>query len=136
LAAYRGARALELSLAGVPYDEITRELGYKSRGSVSKAMWKTIDRRATEGADAYRTLELQRLDALQSAHWESAVAGDVKAAELVLNVIEKRIRLLGLDRSDLRAGSGTSLVAPGCEETYAAVLAEAQERKRDGSGQD
>lgn len=94
-------------MAGVPYAEITRELGYRSAGAVSKAMWKTIDRRAAASVDEYRALELERLDAIQSAHWGKAVSGSTAAVEVVLGVIEKRIRLLGLDR--VAHGSG----APG-----------------------
>ena len=98
IAAYRGARALELSLAGVDQSQIARELGYRSSGAVSKALWRTINRRAAAGVDEYRALELERLDALQSAHWGKALDGDTKAAEVVLSVIDKRIKLLGLDR--------------------------------------
>jgi hypothetical protein len=135
IAAYRGARALELSLAGWSYDAITAELGYKSRDSVSKAMWKAIDRRSAEGVEENRALELSRLDALQAAHWDRAVDGDTKAAEVVLNVIEKRCRLLGLDRPGKAAAGAGSVIAPGHEETYAAVLAEAQGGKPDGVGE-
>jgi len=98
IAAYRGARALELSLAGVNQSQIARELGYRSSGAVSKALWRTINRRAAAGVDGYRALELERLDELQSAHWPKALDGDTKATEVVLSVIDKRIKLLGLDR--------------------------------------
>jgi hypothetical protein len=98
IAAYRGARALELAAAGVPYDQITTELGYRSSGAVSKAMWRTIDRRAAAGVEEYRAVELARLEALQRAHWAEAMAGGAASAEVVLSAIEKRIRLLGLDR--------------------------------------
>lgn len=98
IGAYRGARALELSLAGVTQPQIAHELGYRSSGAVSKALWRTINRRAADGVDEYRALELERLDALQTANWGKALDGDTKAAEVVLSVIDKRIKLLGLDR--------------------------------------
>ena len=69
IAAYRGARAVELVLAGVRHADIARELGYRSSGAVSKAVWRTIDRRSDASVDEYRALEFERLDALQSAHW-------------------------------------------------------------------
>jgi predicted transcriptional regulator len=97
IAAYRGARALELSLAGVSQPRIADELGFRSSGAVSKALWRTINRRAAAGVDEYRAVELERLDAIQSAHWDKALDGDAKAAEVVLSVIDKRIKLLGLD---------------------------------------
>ena len=112
IAAYRGARALELAVAGVPYAQITKELGYRSSGAVSKAMWKTIDRRTADAVDAYRERELQRLDALERAHWATALAGSTKAAEVVLSVIEKRIRLLALDRAGTQASVPTEVIDP------------------------
>ncbi len=36
------------------------------------------------------------LDAVMSAQWEDAVAGNVRATQAVLRAIEKRVRLLGL----------------------------------------
>jgi hypothetical protein len=53
----------------------------------------------------------------------------------VLGVIEKRIRLLGLDRPGKAAAGAGSVIAPGHEEAYAAALAEAQGRKPDGTGE-
>ena len=69
LAAYRGACAVELVLAGVRHADIARELGNRSSGAVSKAVWRTIHRRSDASVDEYRALEFERLDALQSAHW-------------------------------------------------------------------
>ena len=98
-------------------------------------MWTAIDRRSAEGVEEYQALELSRLDALQAAHWDRAVHGDAKAAEVVLYVIEKRIRLLGLDRPGRAAAGAGSVIAPGHEDAYAAALAEAQGRKPDGTGE-
>ena len=125
IAAYRGARAVELAVAGWSYDAITVELGYKSRGSVSKALWKTIERRSATAVDAYRERELQRLDALERAHWGKALAGSAAAAEVVLGVVEKRIRLLGLDRQEQAPDAPRSVVDAG----YCERVREAHERQ-------
>lgn len=45
-------------------------------------------------------MELQRLDALQDAHWGQATSGDVRSAEFILKVIDKRSRMLGLVTED------------------------------------
>jgi hypothetical protein len=36
--------------------------------------------------------------ALQAAHWRQAVDGSVRSADLVLRVIDRRVKLLGLDQ--------------------------------------
>ena len=50
-------------------------------------------------------------------------------------MIEKRIRLLGLDRPGKATAGAGSVIAPGHQEAYAAALAEAQGRKPDGTGE-
>ncbi len=48
------------------------------------------------------TLELERLDAVQSGFWQKAMEGDVKSATVVINTIINRSKLLGLDQIDPR----------------------------------
>jgi hypothetical protein len=85
-------------MGGCSYGEIAAQVGYANRGSA----WKVVNaalRSASAGmATEYRDLELARLDAIQAAHWPEAISGSVKAADLVLRVIDRRIRLLGLDQ--------------------------------------
>jgi hypothetical protein len=47
--------------------------------------------------EEHRELELDRLDNLQRTYWQPAVAGNLRAADFVLRVIDKRAKLLGLD---------------------------------------
>jgi len=49
-------------------------------------------------------LEQQRLDALQAGIWPKAMAGDSRAVEVALKVLERRARLLGLDFQDMLNG--------------------------------
>jgi hypothetical protein len=112
IAAYRGARALELAVAGVPYAQITEALGHRSSGAASKAMWRAIDRRTAEGVDAYREQQLRRLDMVERAYWTKALVGSTKAAEVVLSVTEKRIRLLSLDRVGAQVSGPTEVIDP------------------------
>src|SRR5664279_1913012 len=93
------ARAITLVRAGHSYDEIAADLGYANRGSAYRltqnALRATVDRIAED----HLGYELARLDALQLAHWEAATSGlDIKAAHLVLKVIDARVRLLGLEK--------------------------------------
>ncbi len=99
---YRRTRAVELALSGHSYDDIAREVGYSNRGTAWRAVQNALNRREVAAVDEYRRVELARLDALQRALWDRALEGDRSAVDGVLGVIERRIRLLGLDRRALR----------------------------------
>ena len=100
------ARAVELLIDGHSYEEIARRVGYAHRGSAYKAVSKALDERVAHGVDELRALEVERLDALQAALWESALAGDGRSVMAILRVIECRIRLLGLGRPETTLGPG------------------------------
>jgi hypothetical protein len=51
-----------------------------------------------EDVTSYRTLEAERLNALQVAIWDRAIEGDLKALDRVLAVMARRAKLLGLDQ--------------------------------------
>jgi hypothetical protein len=56
-----------------------------------------------DGADRLRALELARLDELTRAYWSQAVdSHDLKAANLLVRISERRARLLGLDVQPVR----------------------------------
>lgn len=95
-ATHRRIQAVELALAGHSFDHIAQQIGYCNRGNAWRAVQKALRDREVEAVDLYREVELARLDALQSACWETACAGDRQAIETVLRIIEKRARLMGI----------------------------------------
>jgi hypothetical protein len=101
LAAARLARAIELRAQGRTYEQIADELGYANRGTVCHIVNDALKARTDEAVDTLRSLEAQRLDALQVALWDKAMAGDVIAAQAAIRIIVSRCRLLGLDREGL-----------------------------------
>lgn len=101
LAAARRARAIELRAQGRTYEDIARELGYANRGTVCHIVSDALKARTDEAVDTLRSLEAQRLDALQAALWDKAMAGDVSAAQAAIRIIISRCRLLGLDGDGL-----------------------------------
>lgn len=111
--AFRRTRVVELVANGANYDEAAQEVGYANRSGAYKAYWKAMGDREAEAVDTHRALELDRLDALQTAVWDRAVAGDIKAIDIVLKVMDRRIRLLGLEQA-ATSGESTdrSLVDP------------------------
>ena len=42
-------------------------------------------------------MELERLSALDAAHWDKAMQGNGEATDRVLRIMERRAKLLGLD---------------------------------------
>lgn len=98
LARWRKARCVELALAGYSYDEIAEEVGYANRGTAWRAVQDSLASTTVTLASEYRDMEMARLDALQAAHWPEAVSGSVRSADFVLRVIDRRMKLLGLDQ--------------------------------------
>lgn len=70
-------------------------------------------------------LELDRLDDLQAAHWESAMYGDPKSTEAVLKVMGLRHKLLNLDALDPETQRQQVLVVAGSEAEYLKALQQA-----------
>lgn len=95
----RERQALALVLAGASVRQAAEQLDV-APSTVSRAIRRVLDATAQEvkaGADTLRAQELARLDALQIPAWRKAQAGDMGAARVVIRIIERRCRLLGLD---------------------------------------
>lgn len=100
--AERRTRAISMRLAGIDYETIARELGYSDRSAACKDVSRALEQRTKEqqqSADALRTAEVMRLDRLQLGLWSAAADGDPRAVETVIKVIDRRIKLLGLDQA-------------------------------------
>lgn len=90
---------LDLASRGAAIDEIAITLNV-SEEKVRKALMKE-DRRdgevTTHVRMRYRTIVLQRLEALWSGLRREAISGDPKSVRAALGVLERQCRLLGLD---------------------------------------
>jgi len=89
------AKAVEMKLAGRPYSEIGPALGLSSVRAfqlVREAMQEAV----TVPASELLQVELERLDRLTSAVWAKAIAGDHGEIDMVLKLMDRRARLLGL----------------------------------------
>lgn len=91
------AKALELRKAGLTFEKIAGQCGYKNAQLAHRAVSRAIRAIPKEAADEVRSLELERLDRLTLAVWPSAVKGDAKAVESVVKLMKRRACLLGLD---------------------------------------
>ena len=110
----RAYRAYQLRLGGSSWMEVADKLDYpnstKARSEVDLLVTKAIgtinDDRKVEIVD----LELDRLDALQSAVWGMAMGGDLKAVDSALKIMAHRARLLMLGQES-HSTTSTIIVA-------------------------
>ncbi|KAA9135740.1 hypothetical protein [Microbacterium caowuchunii] len=93
----RQAEALRLYHAGLTMREVAARLGYSLSG-VHKAIHREQRAQLREVGDRVLELELERLDRLQLRHFAAAVNGDTRAADMVLRIMARRARYLGLDK--------------------------------------
>jgi hypothetical protein len=87
---------IELRTEGYVWREIAQQVGMSTAG-VYKAYNRAMTRVIAPSIEEHRELELDRLDILQRTYWQPAVNGNLRAADYVLRVIDKRAKLLGLD---------------------------------------
>lgn len=106
----KAIEAVQLRRSGLPYREISEQLGYWADESGARhAVARLLDRREAESVDELRAVEGERLDALQAAHWQAALRGDIDATKVVLQVIDRRAKLFGLNApTRLAVGPGMS----------------------------
>ncbi len=109
----RDSAILNYRLQGLTLQEISRQLPLAGYGQVGvsriHAILTDVLRSCVEApARELRQLELLRLDQLQRAHYEAALAGDAPAISRVLSIMDRRAKLLGLE-SHARGEEGSSL---------------------------
>lgn len=98
--AERRAKAVQLRLAGADYDQISRQLGYSSRQAAREDVHRAHVAALSEmreSVEELRTQDLDRLARLQVAFWPAAIQGDVKAGDMVLKILARRAKMMGLD---------------------------------------
>lgn len=99
LTAERRRKNLAMRLGGAGWDRIAEELDYASKAAACKDFTRAMSaaQAATaESAVELRALEMLRLDRLQAAFWARALGGDHRAGKVVLDVHDRRVKLLDL----------------------------------------
>lgn len=90
-------KVLELRRTGAGWEAIAEVVGFSNASGAYKAYQRAIARVLVQPAEELRTQELDRLDRLQRAYWADAMAGNVRAADFILRVIDKRCKILGIE---------------------------------------
>ena len=93
----RELAVVELRREGKTWQQIANAVSYATPMGAWKAYQRACQRTLQEPTDEARRIELDRLDALQRTYWEPAVEGNLRAADFVLRVIDRRARILGID---------------------------------------
>lgn len=116
--AERDLRMFKQRQAGVATAEIAKRFGVTTQ-TVNKAIQRQLEKLNREAFLAYPEvlrMELERLDSLQSAIWpltqhrkvklddgsEMMVEPDIKAINQVLQIMDRRSKLLGMDQNNVR----------------------------------
>ncbi len=100
-AAARREKALELRAKGMSIRAIAGKLGV-SKSQVQRDIEKELQAAAADRkkiAGHIIDLELVKLDALEESAWEHIAAGELSAIDRVLRSMERRAKLLGLDKT-------------------------------------
>lgn len=93
---------------GLNYRDMATALGV-SLGTVSKDVKIILARWRNEqvtAVDDWAQLEVRRLDRVLNGIWDKAIAGDLSAVDRVIKVMERRAKLLGLDKPERQEVSG------------------------------
>lgn len=95
-------RVMTLRLAGMPFEQIAREVGYADQSGAYRAYQRVMERTVRPMADEAREEEVSRLDRLIMSYWPRALGGNghdpnPKAADVVFRAMDRRAKLLGLD---------------------------------------
>ncbi len=95
--------ALKLSAQHVSYDEIARQCGYGSRGAAHNAVMRELDRVVVKNVEELRQRDLHMLDVMHGEVWvlfmDRKNRYRLAAADRLLNIAERRARLMGLDQT-------------------------------------
>jgi hypothetical protein len=106
----KATKALERRLSGATYAVIADELGYSGESGPRNAIDRLLGRVEAEQAAELRALEAARLDAMQAAVWDQAIAGETDSIKVALQIHDRRVKLLGLAapvQVDVRADPGS-----------------------------
>lgn len=96
----RRSLALELRIAGNSYREIAKQTGVSVStvwDDINDALLALADKEQ-EKTTLLRQLDLERLDALLVANWTEATHGNTQASNVIVRILDRRAKLLGLDK--------------------------------------
>lgn len=119
---FRAQRAHEKHLGGFTWEVVAQEVGYESgedaRQSVRAYLGRAVMRVSEKTRQESLQKELHRLDVLQSACWDKALMGDLKAIETSIRIINMRSKLLGLEQLPATNVTQQTILVRGTKEEF------------------
>lgn len=100
IAAERQKRAIALRIQNWTLTEIAQELGIKPSSVHYLIITGLKKLKAPEEAEQLRKVEAIRLDNLARGIWDQAIGGDLQAMDRLLKIMERRSKLLLLDKPE------------------------------------
>lgn len=89
---------LELRRSGESWTNIASRVGYANASGAQKAFWRILKRVQQEPVEDILLAELDTLDRIKKAYWKAAIVDrDYRAAQIVLNTMDRKAKYLGLD---------------------------------------
>jgi hypothetical protein len=107
-------RALSLRKSGFTFRQIGEQMGFTEQRAfqlVHNELHRINKERGEEAEEVIR-LELERLDEILQPAFKKAQKGDLAAITVVLNIMTRRARLLGLDAPDKREINNKGNITP------------------------
>lgn len=92
----KARKAVQLRALRYSYDQIAREVGYKSKGAAHTAVKNALNQIPREAAIELRDLELQSLDTAQRGLSRLISTGHLGAIDRMIKLMDHRAKLLGL----------------------------------------
>lgn len=122
-------RAYQLRQSGMSWYRVAEELGItgeNARRSVAELVHMASEVVDEGLRSQFLSMEVGRLDALQSAVWPDAITGDLQAIDRALKIIAERAKLLGLYNPATTAVTNNTIVVQGGTDEYIAALRRAR----------
>jgi len=121
--------AQQLHIAGASWEEIAKALGYESEQTCREIVRRARRKRSREEMEDILDLELDRLDRLQLSFWRQAIHGDVRAGNMVMQIMTMRAKYLGLEKKTeaTQVTNNAAFFIGGTEEDYVSSLKKARE---------
>jgi hypothetical protein len=96
----RESKVFELRIQGFTFEQIAVAVGYQGASGAWQAYKRAKESFIFESVEEVRQLELMRLDEMMFALWDRAISGDLPAVSCVLKIMDRRAKLLGLDKPE------------------------------------
>jgi hypothetical protein len=90
-------KIIELRRAGVTWEKIAKEVGFKNASGAYKMYQRAAERMVRPHLEEYRDMQLDRLERMHMAVWPRAKDGDLRAIDTALRIADREANLLNLN---------------------------------------